>query len=339
MEIEMTQEQLDSFKQKAKKWGFVSGGLILAIILFNMFTFTVKETEQAVVLGWSVPKYVVVDSSKAESVKGDFSSYTAEDGTKPYAKVGVKTHKGIHFKVPFYHKVETYTEKLLDYDSPSKMEVNTLDKKRYSIDNYTMWEIQNPLFFRNAMKNQGNATLQLDKQVYSNIRSVIGRTEAHELVSNKEFSGKLSAESTKNINDAFRTYGTRLKDIQIKATDLPKENVASIHTRMKTEREAVAKQYRSEGDEQAKKLTSAANKDVEIIKSEAYQKAEKLKGEGDAEAMKIYNNAFNTDPEFYHFYRGITAQVKVFENHKKDSAPMKIILDKDDPFAKILLGR
>jgi len=40
-----------------------------------------------------------------------------------------------------------------------------------------------------------------------------------------------------------------------------------------------------------------------IILAEADKQAEMVKGEGDAQALEIYADAYNQDPEFYRFWR------------------------------------
>ena len=52
------------------------------------------------------------------------------------------------------------------------------------------------------------------------------------------------------------------------------------------------------------------DKQKQILLAESYKDAEKLKGEGDAEAIKIYAQAFERDLEFYSFVRTLEAYEK-----------------------------
>ncbi|HCO96719.1 MAG TPA: hypothetical protein DIU00_22735 [Phycisphaerales bacterium] len=52
------------------------------------------------------------------------------------------------------------------------------------------------------------------------------------------------------------------------------------------------------------------DKEKKILLAESYRDAEKLNGEGDAEAIKIYAQAFEMDPEFYSFVRTLEAYEK-----------------------------
>lgn len=61
-------------------------------------------------------------------------------------------------------------------------------------------------------------------------------------------------------------------------------------------------------------IRADSDKQKEIILAEAYRDAEIIRGDGDASAAAIYANAFNKDPEFYKFYRSMTAYKRTFSN-------------------------
>ena len=46
------------------------------------------------------------------------------------------------------------------------------------------------------------------------------------------------------------------------------------------------------------------------LKSDAFQKSQLIRGKGDAEALRIYAEAFQQDPEFYEFQRTLEAYEK-----------------------------
>ena len=95
--------------------------------------------------------------------------------------------------------------------------------------------------------------------------------------------------------------------MRILKSDLPTENSTAIYQRMQTEREKEAKQIRAEGEETAAKVRSKADKESKILLAESYMDAQKIKGEGDGEAAQLYNQAYSKDPEFFDFYRSLTA--------------------------------
>ena len=55
----------------------------------------------------------------------------------------------------------------------------------------------------------------------------------------------------------------------------------------------------------------------QVIVAEAYRDSQKIKGEGDAEAARMYADAFGRDPQFAQFYRSLDAYKASF-NKKSD---------------------
>ena len=58
-------------------------------------------------------------------------------------------------------------------------------------------------------------------------------------------------------------------------------------------------------------------KELERIQSNAYKQAEQIKGEADAEAVRIYADAHNRDPEFYAFLQTLETYRKTIGNNSK----------------------
>ena len=112
---------------------------------------------------------------------------------------------------------------------------------------------------------------------------------------------------TEKASQQMKEFGIEIVDVRIKRTDLPAENQRAIFDRMRAERERQATQYRSEGAEESTKIRSGADKERAVILAEAGKKAQVLRGQGDAEAARIYAEAFSRSPEFYSFQRGLEA--------------------------------
>ena len=97
---------------------------------------------------------------------------------------------------------------------------------------------------------------------------------------------------------------------------------------MRAERERQARQYRSEGTEEATKVRSTADRERAIILAEAKKKAQILQGEGDAAAAKIFADAYGKSPDFFEFQRSLEAMKTSFENNTK------IVVTPDNPLFK-----
>ncbi|MDD6088495.1 MAG: protease modulator HflC [Desulfovibrionaceae bacterium] len=253
------------------KMGFLITALIALGILFSESLFTVHQTEKAIVIQLGDPVDRVL-------------------------------MPGLHLKLPFIQKVERFDARVLDYEARTA-EALTSDKKNIVLDNYARWRIVDPLRFYKTVRNIPRAQARLDDVVYSQLRAQVGRQTLTEVVSGRR--GAIMDDVTRRTSDIMKEYGIEVIDVRIKRTDLPQENQRAIFGRMRAERERQAKQYRSEGIEEATKLRSEADRERAVILAEAGRQSEVIRGEGDAEAARIFAEAFSKSPEFYAFQRGL----------------------------------
>jgi len=104
---------------------------------------------------------------------------------------------------------------------------------------------------------------------------------------------------------------------------------------MRAERERVARDLRAQGDEVAERIQAEADRQRTVILANAFRDAEKLRGEGDAKAASTYAQAYETNSEFYAFYRSLSAYRSVFSSSgnmmvlKPDSEFFKYFNNKD----------
>mgnify|MGYP003307981391 CR=1 FL=1 len=211
---------------------------------------------------------------------------------------------GLHIKLPFIQKVVYFDARILDYDA-RPAEALTSDLKSMVLDNYARWKIVDPLRFYRTMRTETNAQARLDAVIYSQIRAHIGRHTLTEVVNDERTA--IMDSVTAKTSDQMKEFGISIVDVRIKRTDLPAENQRAIFDRMRAERERQATQYRSEGVEESTKIRSTADKERALILAEANKKSQVLRGEGDAEAARIYAEAFSRSPEFFSFQRGLEA--------------------------------
>lgn len=316
--------EINKFKGLFKSYFSFIVIIILAVVIFRAFTFTVDEREQVIVKQFNEVVKIVVDEKTPE----------LEDSIRKVSQlknVKILSGKGIYLKIPFLQTTERFTNMLLTYDTDSR-EVITKDKKKLVLDNYAQWKIENPALFVISLKNERAAHTRLDDIIYSKMNEEIGKVDAHIVISDKEVVAEMLKRVTDTTNEQMKDYGMKVIDIRIKRTDLPVANYNNIFNRMKTERERAAKTYRSEGSEEAQKIRSAADREATILEAKAYEEAEKIKGEGDAEALKIYADAYNKDPEFYAFWRTL----QTYKATLKDKT--KIVIDSKSEFAKYLFN-
>jgi len=224
------------------------------------------------------------------------------------------TKPGLNFKIPFIQSATVFEKRLLEYDSAPNT-ILTKDKKNLTLDNYAQWRILDPLKFLQTMRTQALAQPRLDDIIYSSLRTQLGTHLMLEIVSSMRDS--LMQKVTQNANLTANEYGIEIVDVRIKRADLPRENEKAVFDRMAAERERMAKQFRSEGEEEAVKIRAETDKDREVILADAYKQAQEIRGEGEAEAIRIYAKAYERDPDFYEFMRTMDAYKQVFDEKTK----------------------
>ena len=286
--------------------------LIIIILLSSAF-YVIDETEQAVITLFGEPVTIVLGSIE-EELKADFEKDIKEYEAQKNSSLSVKHGAGLYMKIPFLQKVILLEDRILEYDS-EPTDIVTKDKKHLLVDNFTRWQIVNPLRFIQTVRTENGAQARLDDIIYSVLREDLAKSNLVEIV-RSENSPSLKEHITtgrevimnavtKKADTAARRYGIQVIDVRIKRADLPKENLAAIFNRMNAERSRISKQYRSEGEEEAAKIRAETDRDVKIILADAYKEAETTKGRGDGQAAAIYADAYGSHEEFYKFLQSL----------------------------------
>jgi membrane protease subunit HflC len=244
---------------------------------------------------------------------------------------------GIHFKIPIIDEVRYFPKQKLFYDiKPSGF--LTKDSKNMTVDSFIVWRISDPfVFYTQLLGSVSNAEGRLDTATYSELQQIIGTLDQNAIISSADERSRdnLNVTVTSKAKDKVLQFGIEILDIKIKGFELPYENEQAVFERMISDRERVARQERSEGEEDANIIKNEVDKEVNIIVSDAKAKAEKIIAEGEAEYMRRLAEAYKgaEREEFYNFMRGLDA-LKASLNGKDKT----VILDKDSQLAKILIG-
>ena len=187
--------------------------------------------------------------------------------------------------------------------------VQTTDGEQLIVDNYAIWRISDAIQFKRSFPSGVTAAeKRIDRAVRDDVREVIGRHSLTEVI--KDQREKLMSEITERARSDLASFGIEIADVRINRTDLPGETLDSVYARMSTERERLAKKNRSEGEEQARRIRAEADRDAQVIVAHAKRDAEIARGTGDAEATRIYAEAYGEDPDFYAFMRSLEAYRK-----------------------------
>ncbi len=237
---------------------------------------------------------------------------------------------GLHVKVPFVDDVRIFDARILTVDA-QPASFFTIEKKRLIVDSYAKWRIANvETYYKATGGVETVAHNRLANRVNTGLRNQFGTRTLHEVVSGER--DLLMKNITDDLNrTVLGSLGIEVVDVRVKRIDLPQEVSGPVFRRMTAEREKEARELRSTGKEKAEKIRASADRQKTIELANAYRDSEELRGEGDAEAAKIYAEAYQNDPEFYSFVRSLNAYKNSFSN-KGDI----MLLEPDSDFFKYL---
>lgn len=286
-----------------KKWIITIGTLIVLAIVASGSLFIVKENEYKVVLKFG------------EAVR-------------------IHSEPGIKIKIPIIENISTLPKYQKVSDNQPTI-IMTKDKKPIIVDNYTVWRINDAKEFLRSLKTVSAAESRISDAVYNAVRRKLSEIDYGNIISEESSRGNLNEEITREVADISvrQGYGIEIVDVRIKRTDLPDENKQSVFNRMISDRQSIAAGYRSEGDEESRKITSNADRQAQELIAQAEADSKKIIAEGEQEAARIYNDAYGKDPEFYKLYRTLESYVTTFQGE-----PV-IMLPIDSPYTQILLGQ
>ena len=222
----------------------------------------------------------------------------------------VITQPGLNFKLPPPMQNVTYIDKrLLTLDSMDTEPMLTAEKQRVVIDWYVRWRITDPqAYIRNVGLDENAGALQLNRVVRNAFQEEINRRTVRELISTKRET--LMADVKREVSDAVKgakPWGIDIIDVRITRADYVESITESVYRRMQAERQRVANELRSTGAAEGEQIRANADRQREVTVADAYREAEKVRGEGDAQATRIYGDAFGRDPQFAEFYRSLDA--------------------------------
>ncbi|HEY5715446.1 MAG TPA: protease modulator HflC [Psychromonas sp.] len=238
---------------------------------------------------------------------------------------------GLHFKVPFIDSVRSMDTRIQTLDDQADRFV-TSEKKDLIIDSYVKWQIDDlAVYFLATGGNKMQAEALLKRKINNGLRSEIGSHTIKEIVSGKR--GEVMEASLKRMARSSE-LGIKVVDVRIKKINLPEEVSNSVYKRMRAERLAVAKEHRSQGQEQSEVIRANIDRKVSIMLAQANKESLEIRGSGDAESSQIYGDSYAKDPEFFSFLRSMQAYQKSFTN--KDDV---MVLSPDSDFFKYMKSK
>ncbi|MEM1075133.1 MAG: protease modulator HflC [Pseudomonadota bacterium] len=244
----------------------------------------------------------------------------------------VKEDPGLAFKIPFIQEVVRYDDRILALDT-EVTEVTPSDDRRLVVDAFARYRISDVVQFRQAVGVGGlrAAEDRLEGILNPTIRAVLG---SDGVTSNTILSAdraELMARITEQARLRARPLGLEVVDVRLKQTNLPDQNLDATFARMRAEREREAADEIARGEEAAQRVRALADRTVVEVTSEATREAEIVRGQADAERNAIFASAFGRDPEFFEFYRSLTAYERALQGQNSS-----MVLSPDSEFFNYL---
>jgi membrane protease subunit HflC len=193
------------------------------------------------------------------------------------------------------------------------------------------WKIRDvDQFYRSTGGDEFRAQTLILSRVDNGLRDEFGVRTMHEVVSGQR--DELMHTLRDRVNEtSVKEFGIEVLDIRVKAIELPGQVSENVYRRMATERQKLAQEFRSRGQELAEGIRADADRQQTVILANAFAEAETTRGEGDGEAATIYAEAYGANEEFYSFYRSLQAYQNTFSS--KDDI---MVIDSDSDFMKFL---
>ena len=260
-----------------RKATFIIPAIVIVLAIIMSSVFIVDERQRALVLRF-----------------GDIRSEIEEPG--------------LNFRIPIFEQVVLYDSRIQSLDT-APIEVTPSDDRRLVVDAFARYRIIDTRQFRLAVGGGGlrEADRLLEDILNPQIRAVLG---ADGVTSNTILSSdraELMQRITLQARALAEPLGLDVLDVRLKQTALPLQNLEATFARMRAEREREATDERARGEEAAQRVRAQADRTVVELVSDANREAEIIRGEADAERNRIFAEAFGQDPDFFEFYRSMTA--------------------------------
>ena len=271
---------------------------------------------------------------------------------------GAVTDAGIHFKTPIIQTVIKFDKRILEWDG-SANEIPTLDNKYIFIDAFARWRISDALQFYKSAKNEMLAQSILDDILDGAVRDEIANRTMVEIVRSSDRVMVIQDVESSSVNvnnkviEDLSAKGARLEivesilesvskrlielkmgieilDVQLKRINYTSQVQEQVFKRMISGQNQIAEKYRAQGQGKKQEILGMQVQRKKEIISGAYLESQRIRGEADANATRIYADAYGKSPEFYNF-------IKTLETYSNTlDSSTQFILSTDNHYLKYL---
>lgn len=286
----------------ANRFPFIFGALLVIAFVVYSSVFVVNERQQALVLRFGDIKRIIKEP-------------------------------GLYFKIPtnLVETVQIIEDRLIRLDLED-ITLQVSGGKFYVVDAFVVYRVDDLRLFRErASGNLRQAEDLLRTRLNASLRDVYGRRGFEAALSEER--NEMMLEVRELMIPQVKDFGLKLVDVRVRRTDLTKEVSQQTYDRMSAERLAEAERLRARGREAEQRIKAVADRQAVEVVAEARRDSEILRGEGDAERNRLFADAFGRDPEFFEFYRSMSAYENALEN-----TGTTLVLSPDSEFFRYFKG-
>jgi len=276
--------------------------LIVAVLLFAMVSFQVRETEYALVTRFGEVSRTI-------------------------------TEPGFYFKLPLpIDRVRTFDAR--SHLLPGKMEeTTTRGTEPITVTSYLVWKIADPQKYLETVTNEVSAESHLKSLLRDAQNTEIGSHYFSEFVNSDADKIRLSEIEDSMLGvlkkRAMDNYGIDIEVVGIKQLGVSNEVTQNVFERMQAERARKKETIIAQGKSEATKITSQADAKATQLEAVVEAEAKAIRGAGDAEAAKYYK-LLESDPEFAMYLQNLEALKNILKERST------IILDEDTDLIELL---
>lgn len=232
---------------------------------------------------------------------------------KPNERFG-SSGAGLVARIPFLDSVVFFDKRILGANMQNER-VLTTDQYLLEVDAFARFRITNPSRTYTSIRSEENLKGQLTSILGSSLRNELGKRSFASLLSAER--GNVMTNIQNALNREARRYGAEVIDVRIKRADLPAG----------TPLDAAFNRMRSAREQEAVAIRALGQKEAQIIR-----------GNADAEAARIYAEAYGKDAQFYDFYRAMQSYRQTFLGDAAKGADNSIILSPNSEYLRQFRG-
>lgn len=270
---------------------FIAVGAVALFVAITSCLYTVRETENAIVIVLGDPQ-------------------------------GVVTEAGLHAKLPWASVIKI-DKRNLGYNLDRPMEITDVNQERLTVDAFARYHIVEPLKYYQSFSAAGRRDTQglLDagqdaiRRIMQNaLRQTLGEVTINDIVTTQR--AELMHRIATRMEQETRKFGVEIIDVKINRADYPEDIQQTVYNQMISARQEEAQLIRAEGRREATRIRAEAQRRRTEILATANRQALEIRGEAEATRNCIFAGAYDGLP---------TRISSVTENPK---APDQIGVDK-----------